>query len=119
MDRRLFMKSVIGGTALSITALDRLNASVYAHIAELNKDAGDSPGDAYWDAVRKHFLFEDRLIMMNNGTLGPMPEPVFNKPPVPSPRIGLAYARSLVICSKPRAPSLAVAMEAVPRLAAS
>jgi selenocysteine lyase/cysteine desulfurase len=28
--------------------------------------------------LRKHYLFQDGLIMMNNGTVGPMPEPVFN-----------------------------------------
>jgi selenocysteine lyase/cysteine desulfurase len=28
--------------------------------------------------VAKHFMFQDGVIMMNNGTVGPMPEPVFN-----------------------------------------
>ena len=33
----------------------------------------------YWDALQKFFLcHQDGLIMMNNGTVGPMPEPVFN-----------------------------------------
>ena len=38
----------------------------------------ESPDGAYWDALRKHYLFEDGFLMMNNGTAGPMPKPVFN-----------------------------------------
>jgi selenocysteine lyase/cysteine desulfurase len=61
-------------------AVDQLNAAVYENVAHLNATLGsqESPDGAYWEALRKHFMFQDGLIMMNNGTVGPMPEPVFN-----------------------------------------
>ena len=80
MDRRKFLAYLAGGSALSVTALSELNAAIYQSIQNLNSQYQDifSPDGAYWDAVSKHYLFQDGLIMMNNGTLGPMPEPVFN-----------------------------------------
>jgi selenocysteine lyase/cysteine desulfurase len=78
--RRDFAKLIIGGSALSIYALNQLNAAVYQSITSLNQKyiKDESPDGVYWDAVSKHFLFQDGLIMMNNGTVGPMPKPVFN-----------------------------------------
>jgi isopenicillin-N epimerase len=78
--RRAFVRTLIGGSALSFVALKELNAAVYESLATLNEEYGQdpSPDGAYWDAVRQHYMFEDGLIMMNNGTVGPMPEPVFN-----------------------------------------
>jgi len=78
--RRHFMKYVLTGSALSVTALSELNAGIYQSILSLNQKyiEDESPDGAYWDAVRQYFLFEDKLIMMNNGTVGPMPKPVFN-----------------------------------------
>lgn len=78
--RRHFMKYVLAGSALSVTALSELNAGIYQSILSLNQKyiEDESPDGAYWDAVRQYFLFEDKLIMMNNGTVGPMPKPVFN-----------------------------------------
>lgn len=80
MDRRFFMKSLAGGTALSVAALNELNAAVYAGIEKLNRDflKYPSPDGVYWDELSKYFFFQDKLVMMNNGTLGPMPESVFN-----------------------------------------
>jgi len=79
MNRRKFIEYFAGISAMSIMALNKLNAEIYASIADLNLNLiDDSPDGKYWDAIRKHFLFQDDLIMMNNGTLGPMPEPVFN-----------------------------------------
>ncbi len=79
--RRDFVRAALGGTALSVAALDRLNASIYDDIRTLNQHypLNQSPDGAYWDAIKRHFLFEDGLIMMNNGTCGPMPQPVFNR----------------------------------------
>lgn len=78
--RRDFMKYLVAGSALSIGALDKLNAGIFQSIKELNhkyiKD--EAPDGIYWDELQKHYLFEDRLIMMNNGTVGPIPKPVFN-----------------------------------------
>lgn len=80
LSRRDFVKYLIAGSALSISALNKLNAAVYQSINSLNQKyiRDESPDGLYWDAIRKHFLFKDGLIMMNNGTLGPMPKPVFN-----------------------------------------
>ena len=81
LSRRDFVKYFVAGSALSISALSKLNASVYQSIESLNQKyiKDESPDGVYWDALRKHFLFEDGVIMMNNGTVGPMPKPVFNK----------------------------------------
>jgi selenocysteine lyase/cysteine desulfurase len=80
LSRRDFVKSFFTTSALSIAALHELNAGVYQSITSLNQKylEDESPDGAYWDDLRKHFLFEDKLIMMNNGTVGPMPKPVFN-----------------------------------------
>jgi selenocysteine lyase/cysteine desulfurase len=78
LSRRRFVRLLAGSSALSLAAFDRLNAAVYDSIAQLNQQVAGSPDGAYWEALRKHFLFQDGLIMMNNGTVGPMPEPVFN-----------------------------------------
>lgn len=78
--RRDFAKLIIGGSALSIYTLNQLNAAVYQSITSLNSKyiRDESPDGIYWEALSKHFLFQDGLIMMNNGTVGPMPQPVFN-----------------------------------------
>jgi isopenicillin-N epimerase len=80
LSRRDFVKCLLAGSAVSIYSLSELNAAVYQSITSLNQKyiEDESPDGVYWDAVGKHFLFQDGLIMMNNGTLGPMPEPVFN-----------------------------------------
>lgn len=78
--RRDFVKYFLAGSTLSVAALTKLNASVYQSIKSLNAQyiEDESPDGVYWDAVRRHFLFQDGVIMMNNGTVGPMPKPVFN-----------------------------------------
>jgi selenocysteine lyase/cysteine desulfurase len=77
--RRDFFK-FLAGSAVSLAALDKATAGVYQSINSLNqKYVGDeSPDGLYWDGIRSQFLFEDGLVMMNNGTVGPMPKPVFN-----------------------------------------
>ena len=78
--RRDFVKYLFAGSALSLSALKKLNASIYQSITSLNQKyiEDESPDGVYWEALSKHFLFKDGLIMMNNGTVGPMPKPVFN-----------------------------------------
>lgn len=78
--RRDFVKYFLAGTALSLSALNKATAAVYQNITSLNQKYIEdvSPDGAYWDALKKHFLFQDGLVMMNNGTVGPMPKPVFN-----------------------------------------
>ncbi len=80
LTRRDFVKYMVAGSALSVTALDELNASIYQGINTLNQKyiQDEAPDGVYWDAIRDKFLFQDGLIMMNNGTVGPMPKPVFN-----------------------------------------
>jgi isopenicillin-N epimerase len=80
LTRREFVKFFTAGSALSLAALSELNASVYQSITSLNQKyiQDESPDGVYWDALREHYLFEEGVIMMNNGTVGPMPKPVFN-----------------------------------------
>lgn len=80
LSRRDFVGMLMGGSALSLTALDKLNELIYRSIDDLNQDClqNPSPDGIYWDELKKYFLLHDRLIMMNNGTVGPMPKPVFN-----------------------------------------
>jgi selenocysteine lyase/cysteine desulfurase len=78
--RRDFVKYFLASSTFSVAALSKLNASVYQSITSLNSKyiEDESPDGVYWNAVRRHFLFQERVIMMNNGTVGPMPRPVFN-----------------------------------------
>lgn len=78
--RRDFVKTLLAGSAVTAAGLTRANASIYQSITELNQKyiKDESPDGLYWDAIREKFLFQDGLIMMNNGTVGPMPKPVFN-----------------------------------------
>lgn len=80
MNRRVFLERVLGGTAVSFAALADLNARVYEDLAALDRAAGGqpSPDGAYWEAIKQQYVFEDGLIMMNNGTVGPVPKPVFD-----------------------------------------
>ncbi len=80
LSRRNFMKYLLAGSALSLGSLRNLNAGIYQSITSLNQKyiEDESPDGVYWNGIKKHFLFEDGIIMMNNGTIGPMPEPVFN-----------------------------------------
>ncbi len=80
MERRNFFRLFLGGAALSTAAINSLNSAVYQSIKNLNEKyiKDNSPDGVYWDSIAKHFLFENNLIMMNNGTVGPMPKPVFN-----------------------------------------
>ena len=52
--RRDFMKYILAGSALSIGAIEKLNAGIYQSITSLNlKYVEDfSPDGAYWDEVR-------------------------------------------------------------------
>jgi len=78
--RRDFVKYFLAGSAVSVAALEKLNASIYQSIVDLNQKyiQDESPDGVYWDAISRKFMFQDGLIMMNNGTVGPMPRPVFN-----------------------------------------
>jgi len=80
LNRRHFLKYLAAGTAISVGALDELNAGIYQSIKTLNRKylREEAPDGRYWDAIRRQFLFQDGLCMMNNGTVGPMPKPVFN-----------------------------------------
>ncbi len=78
--RREFFVRLAAGSAVTLSSLSAATAAVYQSISSLNqKYIGDeSPDGLYWEGLRKHFLFEDGLVMMNNGTVGPMPKPVYN-----------------------------------------
>ncbi len=78
--RRDFVKYLLAGSSISAAGLSKLNASIYQSIIDLNKKhiQDEAPDGIYWDAIREKFIFQDGLIMMNNGTVGPMPKTVFN-----------------------------------------
>jgi isopenicillin-N epimerase len=78
--RRDFAKYLLAGSAVSLAALEQANAGIYQKIAELNQKylEDEAPDGVFWEEIRKLYDFEDRFIMMNNGTLGPMPRSVFN-----------------------------------------
>jgi selenocysteine lyase/cysteine desulfurase len=80
LSRREFARCLVAGSALSLSALDALNAGIAQKVTALNQKYLDdeAPDGAYWEEIRKLYDFEDRFIMMNNGTLGPMPRSVFN-----------------------------------------
>ncbi len=80
LSRREFAKRLLAGSAVSLSALEGLNAGIYQKVTSLNQKylEDEAPDGVYWEEIRGLYDFEDRFIMMNNGTLGPMPKPVFN-----------------------------------------
>jgi isopenicillin-N epimerase len=80
LSRREFGKRLLAGSALPLGALEALNAGIYQKVKTLNEKfiEDEAPDGVYWEEIRKLYDFEDGFIMMNNGTLGPMPKPVFN-----------------------------------------
>ncbi|MFC1791567.1 aminotransferase class V-fold PLP-dependent enzyme [Gemmatimonadota bacterium] len=80
VSRRKFLRLGLGTAAISLASAESLNAAVYESVAGLNRHFPDqeAPDGAYWEALRRHYLFEEGHIHMNNGTVGPMPEPVYN-----------------------------------------
>jgi selenocysteine lyase/cysteine desulfurase len=80
LSRRDFARYLLSGSAVSVAALDKVHAGIYQKVTELNQKflEDEAPDGVYWEEIRKLYDFEDRFIMMNNGTLGPMPRPVFN-----------------------------------------
>ena len=80
LSRRDFARYLLAGSAVSVAALDKVHAGIYQKVTELNQKflEDEAPDGVYWEEIRKLYDFEDRFIMMNNGTLGPMPRPVFN-----------------------------------------
>ena len=63
MERRDFVRNLIGASALSIVSLNELNAAIYQSISSLNKKymKDNSPDGLYWDAVSKHYIFQDNI----------------------------------------------------------
>jgi isopenicillin-N epimerase len=80
LSRRDFARFLFAAPALSVAALDELNAGIAQKITALNQRflEDEAPDGVYWEEIRKLYDLEDRFIMMNNGTLGPMPKSVFN-----------------------------------------
>jgi len=80
LSRREFARYLLAGSAVSLSVLEGLNAGIYQKVTSLNQKylEDEAPDGVYWEEIRDLYDFEDRFIMMNNGTLGPMPKPVFN-----------------------------------------
>ncbi len=74
--RRGFLRGLAGATA----AAGFFEGAAEAAQASMSKLAGidaATPEAEYWTKVRSEFMVTDELAFMNNGTLGPMPKPVF------------------------------------------
>jgi len=71
--RRDFVKYLFAGSALTLSALNKLNASIYQSITSLNEKyiEDESPDGVYWDALSKHFLFQDGLIIRSSASATP------------------------------------------------
>jgi len=80
LSRREFARYLMAGSAVAVSALEKLNAGIYQKVTALNEKYLDdeAPDGPFWEEIRALYDFENRFIMMNNGTLGPMPKPVFN-----------------------------------------
>jgi selenocysteine lyase/cysteine desulfurase len=80
LSRRDFARYLLAGSAVSLSALEELNAGIAQSIMSLNQKylEDEAPDGVYWEEIRSFYHLDDRFIMMNNGTLGPMPKPVFN-----------------------------------------
>ena len=80
LSRRQFARILLAGSAVSLASLDKLDAAFDQKVKTLNEKYLDAeaPDGPYWEEVRTLYDFENRFIMMNNGTLGPMPKSVFN-----------------------------------------
>lgn len=80
LSRRDFARYLLAGSTVSLAALDKVHAGITQKVTEINQKFLDdeAPDGVYWEEIRKLYDFEDRFIMMNNGTLGPMPRPVFD-----------------------------------------
>ncbi|OGD28638.1 MAG: hypothetical protein A2Y56_02175 [Candidatus Aminicenantes bacterium RBG_13_63_10] len=80
LSRREFARYLVAGSAVAVSALEKLNAGIYQKVTALNEKYLDdeAPDGPFWEEIRALYDFENRFIMMNNGTLGPMPKPVFN-----------------------------------------
>jgi selenocysteine lyase/cysteine desulfurase len=74
------MKLLLAGPFLTAAAWDALKAEANQSITALGLKhlEDESPDGVYWEELRKFYEFEERFIMMNNGTCGPMPKPVFH-----------------------------------------
>ncbi len=80
LSRRQFARLLLAGSAVSLASLDKLDAAFDQKVKTLSGRHLDdeAPDGPYWEEVRALYDFESRFIMMNNGTLGPMPKSVFN-----------------------------------------
>ena len=57
--RRDFIKYLVAGTALTVSGLEKLNASVYQSIKSLDQKhiQDESPDGVYWDTIVRQFMF--------------------------------------------------------------
>ncbi len=80
LTRRQFGRILLAGSAVSLASLDKLDAAFDQKVKALDERHLDdeAPDGPFWEEVRALYEFESRFIMMNNGTLGPMPKSVFN-----------------------------------------
>ncbi len=80
MDRRTFIQMTLASsTALTANRTILAKAVPIAINGEPNQHTGNSASptdEAYWDSIRSEFPITQKLIYMNNGTMGPSPRSV-------------------------------------------
>ena len=72
------MGNLLTGSTISLAAFNGVIKDLHQSVFSLNQKYPEdaSPDGAYWEALKKHYLLEDDLIMMNCGTVGPMPKAI-------------------------------------------
>lgn len=74
--RRTFIKLASTATLGYITMPEITSAQSHELIFLRNEE---NPDEAYWKMVRKQFPLTDKLVYLNNGTMGPSPYPVIER----------------------------------------
>lgn len=78
LSRRGFLRGLAGGSAAALALAEAAAARVEASLEAVRQSAGAPMSDAaFWEKIRGEFMITNELAYMNNGTLGPMPKPVF------------------------------------------
>lgn len=74
--RRTFIKLASTATLGYITIPEFTSAKSQQ---QLFAPEGNEPNEAYWKMIRKQFPLTDKLVYLNNGTMGPSPYPVIER----------------------------------------
>ncbi|MCD6450758.1 MAG: aminotransferase class V-fold PLP-dependent enzyme [Acidobacteria bacterium] len=78
-ERRKFIRSILaGGITLSLFPREAFSLQSVLRL-DRKHIRREAPDGTFWSRWKKELAFEDGLILMNNGTVGPIPKPVFRR----------------------------------------